>query len=121
DFAANNPQAARVRLDRQLARTPERSDLLVLSARAYEKMKDLPNAQEALQKATRADPNNLSAYSMLGALLLGERKLDLAREQFDQVAKKNPTSIAAPTMVAIILEMENRRPEARQRYERILQ
>jgi putative PEP-CTERM system TPR-repeat lipoprotein len=121
DFAENKPAVARERVDRQLARTPDRADLLVLSARVYEKTKDVPKAEEALQKATRADPNNLSAYSMLGAILVAERKLDLAREQFDQVARKDPTSVAAQTMVAIILEMQNRRPEARQRYERILQ
>jgi len=121
DFAENKPEAARERVDRELARTPDRADLLVLSARVYQKSKDVPKAEEALLKATRADPNNLSAYSMLGAMMVAGRKLDLAREQFDQVARKDPGALAAHTMVAIILEMQNKRPEARQRYERILQ
>jgi tetratricopeptide (TPR) repeat protein len=120
DFAENKPEAARERLDRQLARTPARADLLVLAARAYEKLKDVRKAEEALRAATQADANNLTAYSMLGAILLGERKLDLAREQFEQILKKDPTSVAAHTMVAMILEMQNKRPEARQRYEQIL-
>ncbi len=119
DLAESKPAVAQARIDKELARTPNRAEIYILSARASENRKDLPKAEDALRQATRVDPNNMGAYTMLGQVLVAQGKLDQARDQFQQVATKEP-SVASLTMLATILEVQNKRQEARERYEQIL-
>ena len=67
-----------------------------------------------------ADPNSLKAYSLLGQVLVMQRKAAQAREQYEQMAAKNPRDVAAQTMVGMLYEAENNRAEARKRYEQIV-
>lgn len=121
DIGQQKPADARARIDRALTAAPRNPQVLMLAARLYATVRDMPAAEKVLRTAIEVDPNNLPAYGMLGQVFLAQRKLDQAITEFDTLAKMQPKSIAAPTLVAMILQGQGKNDEARKRYEGILQ
>jgi Tfp pilus assembly protein PilF len=120
DLRQNRAADARARLDARLASTPDRGNLLLLSAQVYGVQREMPRAEETLRRAIQVDPGNPQAYALLASALLAQGKLDAALAEFDQMAERDPNSVGAPTMAALILERQQKGAEAQKRYEKIV-
>jgi putative PEP-CTERM system TPR-repeat lipoprotein len=121
DFALKKPDDARARIDKQLARTPDDSRMLMLGGQVYMGLGDSIKSEEMLRASVERDPANLHAYTVLGRFYAARKRLPEARAAFESILEKQPDSVPAHTMVAMILDNEGRRDEARARYERIVQ
>jgi tetratricopeptide (TPR) repeat protein len=121
DLAEKKPDAARARVEQQLAAAPDDATTLLMAARVYAAVGDGAKSENALKKVIEHDPSNLQAYGMLGQLYASQRRLSDARRNFEEVLKTQPKSVPTHTTVAILYEMEGKRSEARARYERVLQ
>jgi putative PEP-CTERM system TPR-repeat lipoprotein len=121
DVVSGRSAEARTRIEQRLRRTPDDPDLLVLAARTYAALGDLPAAEGPLLRALQRDPTRLQAYGMLGGVYLNEGRLDEARTHFDAMAAREPNATAAHTMVAVILQIQGRLPEAIARYRRAIE
>jgi putative PEP-CTERM system TPR-repeat lipoprotein len=121
DVAAKRMNAARVRIDARLARTPGDAAVLILSARAYASAGDTARAEQALLRAVDVDPSSLQAYALLGQLYFAQKKPDQALARFDQLAKRQSKPVAAETMIGMILQAEGKSSEARRHYEKALE
>ena len=120
ELAEGNISAARTAVQQRLARRPGDSRLLVLAARTYGASRDATRMIEALKKALEANPNNVTAYAMLGQAYASEGRLEEALAEFQQLAALDPKSVAASTMVAFLLEAKGQLPEAERQYQRVL-
>ncbi len=67
DFIDKKPEAARTRIEQQLARTPDSPAVLTLAARVYASS-DPARTEQLLRKVIQVDAANMQAYSMLGQL-----------------------------------------------------
>jgi len=121
DLAEKKPEAARARVEQQLAKAPDDTTTLLMAARVYAAMGDGAKSENALKKVIEHDPSNLQAYGMLGQLYASQRRLPDALRNFEEVLKTQPRSVPTHTTVAILYEMDGKRSEARARYERVLQ
>jgi tetratricopeptide (TPR) repeat protein len=120
DFQERRPDAAKARVEQQLARRPNSTAAMVLAARVYATAGDGARSEELLRKVIAKEPENLQAYGMLAQLYVSERRLSDARTNFERVLKDQPGSTSLATIVAIIYKMEGKREEAKRRYEQIV-
>jgi tetratricopeptide (TPR) repeat protein len=108
------------RIDAQREKTPKSSGLEVIAARTHIANHDAASTEAALRKAIEYDPNNLTAYAMLGQVYLSQKKMDQALVEFDSITKQQPKNIAAHTMLGMILQVQGKNTEAQKKYEQIL-
>ncbi len=108
--------AARARVDRLVAQSPGDVDALMLAARTYASLRDLPKSEELLRTAIQTDAARSEPYSMLARLYLQQLKMDQALTEFKALAQHQPKSVGARTMVAYILQAQNKRDEAKKAY-----
>jgi tetratricopeptide (TPR) repeat protein len=112
--------AARARADGLAAQSPANADALVLAARTYASLKDLPKTEELLRRAIEVDAARSEPYSMLARVYLEQGKMDQALTEFKTLAQREPKSIGTRTMVAAILQTQNKRDEAKKAYRETL-
>src|SRR6185436_4920307 len=91
-------------------------DALLLAARTYASLKDLPKTEEVLRRAIQVDAARSEPYSMLASVYLQQGRMDLALTEFKTLARREPKSVGARTMVAAILQTQNKRDEAKKAY-----
>jgi tetratricopeptide (TPR) repeat protein len=120
DLAAGRPGDARVRVEAEVKKTPQRADLLLLAARTYAASGDLVKAEQALKQSITVDPSNLDSYAMLGQLYYQQGRLEDGRQEFEKLAQQQPKDVGAQTMLGIILNRQGRTDEAIRQYERLL-
>jgi tetratricopeptide (TPR) repeat protein len=120
DVGAKRADAAAARLDQQLAARPDDVKLLEVAANTYLVTKRGKDAEAAFKKIIDLDPNNLSAYSNLALLYVGERRLDEAKKNFEDLAGRSEQPAGPLTMVGMILILQNQPTEARKKFEAAL-
>jgi len=122
DLQANDPAAARARVDARLAESPSDPRLLLLAARLYVVLRDTSAAERTLRRVIEVDPAQIEAYALLGQVYASEHRLDEARAEFERLAMLGPSAsaVGAQTVLGIILQMQNKWAEAQARYERVL-
>ncbi len=118
DLNARDLTAAKARMDRRLEGGRVTPELLVLAARTYTSVNDLPAAEQVLRLAIERRPSLLSAFAMLARLYLDQQRLDEAWREFDNLAERQSNPVGALTMSGVIHEAQGRTSEARARYER---
>jgi tetratricopeptide (TPR) repeat protein len=120
DLVANRPARARGRVEDALARSPESIDILLLAAKTYASIGDLPNAEASFGRAIELDPSRLDAFTMLGQLYYDAGALDRGAAVFARIVEARPRAIFAHTMLGIIAERQGRVSEAVEHYRRAL-
>ena len=120
DLLENRGDAARARVESELAKTPERTSLLLLAARTYGALREFPKAEAMMKKAIATNPASPEAYAMLGQFLYQQGRLDEGRLEFEKLVKQQPRNIGAMTMAAIIVNKQGQVDEAIRRYEQLL-
>jgi tetratricopeptide (TPR) repeat protein len=120
DLLENRGEAARARVEAELAKTPERTSLLLLAARTYGALRDFPKAEAMMKKAIATDPASPEAYGMLGQFLYQQGRLEEGRLEFEKLSQQQPRSVPARTMLAIIANKQGQVEEAVRQYEQIL-
>ncbi len=121
DLIARKPADARRRVEERLAAAPNDPGVLFLAARTYLLTGDAAGAEQALLKTIAAAPGTLQAYSLLGELYLGQKKLEEARQKFEEMARRQAKPVGPHTMVALILQMQGKNAEAQKRYEKVME
>ena len=105
------------RVDAELAKQPDRAELLALAARVYDQAGRQDKAELVLRHAIATDPRFLDAYSMLAQLYIRQRRLDEARTEFEAMAKRDPRLVGPRTLVGMILQIQGKTAEAKRSYE----
>jgi putative PEP-CTERM system TPR-repeat lipoprotein len=108
---------AAAKIEAELAKQPDRPDLLSLAAAVYDRAGQKDRAEQALRHAVTANPQFVSGYALLAQLYLNQKRLDEARGEFETILKRDPKAVGARTMVGIILEAQGKRDEAKRWYE----
>ena len=116
ELSTGRGTAARARADGLAAQSPANVDALLLAARTYASLKDLPKTEEVLRRAIQVDAARSEPYSMLASVYLQQGRMDLALTEFKTLARREPKSVGARTMVAAILQTQNKRDEAKKAY-----
>jgi len=117
DLQAKQLITAVNRVDAELKKHPDRSDLLGLAGSVYDQAGQSDRAEQALRRAVAADPRYSTGYGMLAQLYMKQRRLDEARAEFEGMVKRDPRAVGPRTMVGVILETQGKRDEARRWYE----
>jgi len=120
DLLENHGDAARARVEAELAKTPERTSLLLLAARTYGALRDFPKAEAMMKKAIATNPASQEAYGMLGQFLYQQGRLEEGRLEFEKLSVQQPRNIGAKTMLAIIANKQGKVEEAVRQYEQVL-
>jgi tetratricopeptide (TPR) repeat protein len=121
DLSRRKPDAAFARLDDALRRSPNNSKLLLLAAQTRIATGDSRASEELLKKTIAADPQNMRAYSTLGAVYARQGKLAEAQKQFESISAAEPKAIFPRTMAGILYQLQNNPAAAQQAYESVLQ
>lgn len=116
ELSTGRGTAARARAEGLAARSPANVDALLLAARTFASLKDLPKTEEVLRRAMQVDAARSEPYSMLASVYLQQGRMDLALSEFKTLAQREPKSVGARTMVAAILQTQNKRDEAKKAY-----
>jgi len=117
DVQAKQVDAAVRRIDGELAKQPDRVELLALAAGVYNQAGQGDKAEQALRRAVKNDPRFSVGYSMLAQLYLQQKRLDAARTEFEGMVKRDPKAVGPRTMVGVILQAQGKNDEARRWYE----
>jgi tetratricopeptide (TPR) repeat protein len=120
DVETKNVAAAVTRIEKRLAARPDDPGLQFIAAKSYAAAGQSDKSEGALRSVIRLDPSNLTAYQLLGRMLVRQKRLDEALVELDKAATQNPAQVGVATMAAMIVEMQNRLPEAQKRYEAIV-
>jgi len=121
NLAQNKPDAAKSRIESQLAKTPDDQRVLLLAGRTYATTNDPTRAEAALRRVLQLNPSSIDAYSLLGALYGSQNRLEEARKEYEELARRNAKLVVpATTMVGMLLTLQQKDDEARTRYEQVL-
>ncbi len=105
---------------RRLATSPRDPGVLLLAARVHMAARDWKQAEELLNRAIAAAPDDLRAYEPLAGLYFQQGRLADAADKFKALAKAQPKAIGPPTMLGIILQLQGKPREAQTVYEELL-
>jgi Flp pilus assembly protein TadD len=86
----------------------------------YAAERNVPQAEELLRRAIVIDPLNTENFSLLGRLLVEQKKLDAAKAEFGALARREPKNIAAQMMVAMIAHVQGDVAGAKNAYAQVL-
>jgi tetratricopeptide (TPR) repeat protein len=117
DVEAKQIPAATSRIEAELAKQPDRAELLILAAQVYRVSGNFQKAEQALRRAVTIEPRLPSAYGMLAELYIQQQRLDEARAEFEAMSKRDAKAAGPRTMVGVILEAQGKRDEAKRWYE----
>jgi putative PEP-CTERM system TPR-repeat lipoprotein len=121
DLAEKKVDAARARIEGQLARLPSEPAVLTLAARFYTTTGDAARAEALLKKVVDLDSSNMQAFGMLGQLYASQKRLPEARASFEAILKDRPDAVGVTTLIGTLYDYEGNRSEAQKRYEQALQ
>ncbi len=121
DLVDGKADQAKLLAERQLEKSPNNPQLLLLAAGVYSAMKDTARQEATLNKLVEIDPDNLQGFAALASLYVRQGKLDQARDKYEALGSRGSNTVAAKTMVGLIYEAQNRRAEATAAYEKLLE
>jgi tetratricopeptide (TPR) repeat protein len=120
DFAQGRRAEALARLDSLLASSPNHTGVMLIAATARASAQEFAEAERLLTRLIEIDPAALTAYSLLGRIYLGQKRLDAARAQFERLATRQERPVAAVTLIGTIDLIQNRTSDAQQAFERVI-
>jgi tetratricopeptide (TPR) repeat protein len=121
DLSEKKPQAARSRLEAQLAKKPDDENLLTLAGSAFMDLGEPQRSEATFRHLLEVNPASLQAYGALAGIYVSQHRLDDARQEYEEISRRNPTAApAALTMVGTILSLQGQNDEARKRYQQAL-
>jgi tetratricopeptide (TPR) repeat protein len=121
DLTEKKPDAARSRIESQLAKTPDDPALLIVAGEIYSDLKDLKKSEAMFQHLLQVDPTNIRAYVALGSIYVGQHRVDEAIKRFEEVAKRDKRlAPAALTMTGQLLALQGQQDAARKHFEEAL-
>ena len=94
---------------------------LMLLGNLHDKLGHTIDAEDAWQRAARADPTNVKPHLALVRSLLATGRLVRALEESHAAAELDPGNVAAHSLVGVILESLGRNAEAESRYRTVLE
>jgi tetratricopeptide (TPR) repeat protein len=121
DAASHRIGESHARLERTIAQAPSDAPLLLVAARGYGMDKQWSKSEALLKRVLTLDPDNLTAYTMLGSLYIEQGKLPEAQQEFEHMAQRRPNSLSAAVMVGTLLHIQNKIEETKVWYERALE
>lgn len=101
-----NYQKAVAQFQKALELDPDYSQAALYLARAYNALRDEPNAEKYFRKAIEIDPDYLEARASFGGMLLDIGNTDEAIRQFEAVKRRDPDNFMALTNLAQAYRMK---------------
>jgi len=120
DLAANRPDAALARVQKQIAVVGDSAKLHELLGTVYLARGERERADAELRKATALAPRSSDSFARLGALDLAEGKPDRALANADSSLKADPKNLNALLMQGVAYEQQGDTKRAKQAYEAAL-
>jgi tetratricopeptide (TPR) repeat protein len=121
DLTQKKPEAARARVEAQLASSPNNEAVLQLAGRTFLALGDPARAESTYRHLLEVNPVNMQAYAVLGGLYLSQNRLDEARTEYQNASRREPKSaVVGLTMAGTILTLQGKDKEARALYEQVL-
>jgi tetratricopeptide (TPR) repeat protein len=115
DILSRKNGDARLRVEAQLARTPNSHRLLLLAAKIYHVDGALPKTEETLRRAIKANPSDPQAYGLLADLYVSQGRIEEAKKEFTELHRVDPRWVGAPTMLGL-LALQTQNPEEARRW-----
>ena len=117
DVAAKQLPAAVARVESEIAKQPDRPELLVLAARVYSFAGQNDKAEQALRRAVTVDPRFSAGYDMLAQLYIQQKRLDEARVEYERIVERDPSAIWPGRWWGCSWKSQNNRNDAKKAYE----
>jgi tetratricopeptide (TPR) repeat protein len=114
------PQALR-RVQDQIARVPNNSNMYLLLGQAELQNSQRAQAQSAFQKAVDLDTNNVSAYLLLARAQADQGSLDQAVANYQQAIQRNPHDLRTYVFLGSLYETRGDWQKAEDTYQKALQ
>ena len=122
DLSSGKAADARRRLVHQLERHPDNSALVLMSGKVLLAERQYARAEAMLRRAGELDRSKpRESYTLLGHLLIAEKRLAAASTAFAAVIERDPMSSEAHTMLGLLMHAQRRVPEAVAHYEKALE
>jgi tetratricopeptide (TPR) repeat protein len=120
DVVRGDIKTARARVDEQLRRSPDDSELLLLSAKIALAGNDLASAEQTLRRSIAVEPFGTTNFALLARLFAQQKRLDAAATEFEEMARQRPSEMSPRMMQAVILHTQGNVAKAQTIYEGIL-
>jgi tetratricopeptide (TPR) repeat protein len=114
------PTALRVVQD-QIAKVPDNSGFYVLLGQVELRNQDSAKAEQAFQKATDLDKNNVNAFLLLSSVEISRGSVDQAIAGYRSALASNPRDIRIYVALGSLLETRNQWEEAEGLYKKALE
>jgi tetratricopeptide (TPR) repeat protein len=114
------PTALRVVQD-QIAKVPDSSGFYVLLGQIELRNQDSAKAEQAFQKATDLDKNNVNAFLLLSSVQISRGSVDQAIAGYRSALQANPRDIRIYVALGSLLETRNQWEEAEDLYKKALE
>jgi cellulose synthase operon protein C len=109
------------RVEAQIAKVPGNASFYYLDGIVLAKKKDLPGAENQLQKAVQLDPNSFDAIAALGQVEVARGSVDQGIADYRQALVQNPQELRFYVLLGILLESKGDWQEAERLYQRAIQ
>jgi tetratricopeptide (TPR) repeat protein len=116
DIRAGRGADAAARIEKAAA-TSTSGPLILLAARTYAAVGDLPASERYVRRLIETEPANTEAYGLLARIRRAQGRVDEAIAELDRMAPKSPSPAAVHTAVGELLQEQKRIDEAKKRYE----
>ncbi|HXJ16524.1 MAG TPA: tetratricopeptide repeat protein, partial [Candidatus Polarisedimenticolia bacterium] len=116
-------QAAKAlrRIQEQIARVPNNSNLYLLLGQVELRNQDSVHAEEAFEKAVDLDKNNVPAFLLLASVQLSRGSVDQAIAGYQRALAANPSDVRILVALGSLLEARNDWQKAEELYQKALQ
>ena len=120
DLAQHDWNAAYTSLEKAIGLDPTRLDARLDRGRLYLAARQFSNAEDEAHFIIQQQSNDVGAYQLLGAALIGEQKPDKALAAFEKVTELRPNDPSAFVNLALVEISLRRFPDAEQHLKKAL-
>src|SRR5262249_53512961 len=106
EAASGRMANARAMVDKRVEAAPNSPSLKLLAAKGRIVAKGKAGAEPLLRRAIDSDPRNLESYTLLGQILVADRKTSEAKQEFTKIVEKTPNSVSANTILGLLCQAE---------------
>jgi len=121
DFIRKQPAKAIARVEAQIAKVPDSSAFYVLLGLARRQNRNLPKAEEALQKAVDLDRKNVTAILLLADTQVSRRMIDDAVLTYQRAIPDNPKNVRIYTALGGLFESKGQWEQAEDDYKKAIE